>query len=67
MKVYSKAESGDGKRDAQLYGDRRNIFNKNTRSAMAVGQARGVSLLASAHLNIPVHEYTPLQVKQALV
>jgi len=43
------------------------FFNKNTRTAMAVGQARGVILLAAAHQGIPVAEYTPLQVKQALV
>ena len=43
------------------------FFNKNTRTAMAVGQARGVILLAAAHEGIPVAEYTPLQVKQALV
>ncbi|HHX94619.1 MAG TPA: crossover junction endodeoxyribonuclease RuvC [Clostridia bacterium] len=43
------------------------FFNKNTRTAMAVGQARGVILLAAAHAGIPVAEYTPLQVKQSLV
>lgn len=43
------------------------FFNKNTRTAMTVGQARGVILLAAAHEGIPVAEYTPLQVKQALV
>jgi len=43
------------------------FFNKNTRTAMAVGQARGVILLAAAHKGIPVAEYTPLQVKQGLV
>lgn len=43
------------------------FFNKNTRTAMAVGQARGVILLAAAHRGIPVAEYTPLQVKQGLV
>lgn len=33
---------------------------------MAVGHARGVVLLAAAHRDIPVYEYTPLQVKQAV-
>lgn len=42
------------------------FFNTNTRSAMAVGQARGVVLLAAAKAGIPVHEYTPLEVKLAL-
>ncbi len=42
------------------------FFNKNTRSALAVGQARGVVLLAAAQAGIPVHEYTPLEVKLAV-
>lgn len=43
------------------------FFNKNTRTAMAVGQARGVVLLAAANRGLEVNEYTPLQVKQAVV
>lgn len=42
------------------------FFNKNVRTAIAVGQARGVILLASAQAGISVAEYTPLQVKQAV-
>ncbi|MGB9661148.1 MAG: crossover junction endodeoxyribonuclease RuvC [Moorellaceae bacterium] len=42
------------------------FFNKNTRTALAVGQARGVVLLAAAHAGLAVVEYTPLQVKQAV-
>jgi crossover junction endodeoxyribonuclease RuvC len=43
------------------------FFNKNVRTALSVGQARGVVILAAAHFGIPVAEYTPLQVKQAVV
>ena len=43
------------------------FFNKNVRTAMAVGQARGVVVLAAAQLNVPLLEFTPLQVKQAVV
>ncbi|WP_366922602.1 crossover junction endodeoxyribonuclease RuvC [Metallumcola ferriviriculae] len=42
------------------------FFNKNTRTALAVGQARGVLVLAAADRGIPVFEYTPLQVKQSV-
>jgi len=42
------------------------FFSKNVRTAMTVSQARGVILLAAALANRPVHEYTPLQVKQAI-
>jgi crossover junction endodeoxyribonuclease RuvC len=34
---------------------------------MAVGQARGVVILAAARADLAVYEYTPLQVKQAVV
>lgn len=42
------------------------FFSKNVRTAMSVGQARGVILLAGALADRPVHGYTPLQVKQAI-
>jgi crossover junction endodeoxyribonuclease RuvC len=42
------------------------FFSKNVRTAMSVSQARGVVLLAAALADRPVHEYTPLQVKQAI-
>jgi len=43
------------------------FFGRNVRTAIAVGQARGVALLAAAHAGVAVYEYTPLQVKQAVV
>lgn len=43
------------------------FFNKNVSTALKVGEARGVVLLAIAKANIPIYEYTPLQVKQSLV
>lgn len=43
------------------------FFNRNSGSAMAVGQARGVVLLAAGQAGLPVHEVTPLEVKQAVV
>jgi len=42
------------------------FFSKNVRTALSVGQARGVTLLAAANAGLPIHEYTPLQVKQAI-
>ncbi len=41
-------------------------FNRNVGSAIAVGQARGVGLLAAAQCGLPVREYTPPEVKQAV-
>lgn len=42
------------------------FFNKNVRTALAVGHARGVILLAAANSGYEVAEYTPLQVKLAV-
>ena len=43
------------------------FFNKNITTGITVGQARGVLLLSCAQKGLAVHEYTPLEVKQALV
>ena len=42
------------------------FFCKNVKTALVVGQARGVVLMTIAQNNLPIFEYTPLQVKQAL-
>ena len=42
------------------------FFQRNVRTALAVGQARGIVLLALAESGIPVAEYTPLEVKLAV-
>lgn len=42
------------------------FFNKNSRTALAVGEGRGVAILTAANINLPVCEYTPLQIKQAV-
>lgn len=39
------------------------FFGANTRTAISVGQARGVIMLSAAEHNIPIHEYTGPQVK----
>lgn len=43
------------------------FFNKNVTNAFSVGQARGVFMLAAAQRGLPIAEYTPMQVKQAVV
>ncbi|QWU15071.1 Holliday junction endonuclease RuvC [Paenibacillus sophorae] len=43
------------------------FFNRNVTTAMSVSQARGVLVLASVQRGLPVAEYTPMQVKQAIV
>lgn len=43
------------------------FFNNNVKTAINVAQARGVVLVVGCQNNIPTFEYTPLQVKQAVV
>jgi crossover junction endodeoxyribonuclease RuvC len=42
------------------------FFGANSKTAIAVGQARGIVLLTAAEMKITVAEYTPLEVKMAL-
>ena len=43
------------------------FFQHNQTTAIDVAQARGVILLAADQLHVPIYEYTPLQVKSAIV
>lgn len=43
------------------------FVTRNQRTAMRVGQASGIALLVAAEAGLPVTEYGPLQVKQAVV
>lgn len=42
------------------------FINKNIKTAIKVGQARGVEILACIKKGLDVYEYTPLQIKNAL-
>jgi crossover junction endodeoxyribonuclease RuvC len=42
------------------------FFGRNATSAVAVGQARGVAILAAAERGLPVTEYTPAEIKQSV-
>lgn len=43
------------------------FFQRNVTNAISVGQGRGIALLVMAEAEIEVTEYTPLEVKQAVV
>ncbi|MCW5589944.1 MAG: crossover junction endodeoxyribonuclease RuvC [Legionellales bacterium] len=43
------------------------FFHRNPRSALKLGQARGVALLALARAGLTIHEYPARQIKQAVV
>jgi len=42
------------------------FFSKNARTALSVGHARGVTLLALTEAGLPVQEYKPAEIKQAV-
>ncbi len=43
------------------------FYSKNARSALIMGQARGAAILAAAKSSIPIGEYSPKEVKSAVV
>ncbi len=43
------------------------FFFKNAKTVMPVAQAKGVILLAAANYDVPVQEFTPLQIKMTMV
>lgn len=42
------------------------FFSKNAKTALAVGHGRGAAMLALANANLPIAEYKPLEIKQAI-
>jgi crossover junction endodeoxyribonuclease RuvC len=79
--IRTDANDGDAARLQQLHvalasllveyrpdrvGIERLFFQRNVQTAMAVGQARGVALLAAADSGVPIDEPTPNEVKQAV-
>lgn len=79
--IRTPPELGDAERLQQLHAALRSIvaehrpgrigierlfFQRNVQTAMAVGQARGVALLAAAEAQVPIDEPTPNEVKQTV-
>ena len=42
------------------------FFNQNVKTAITVGHARGIQILCAQRNFLPIYEYTPLQIKQAI-
>ena len=51
----------------QKFGIEKLYFARNVTTGIGVAQARGVTLLAASQQDLPIYEYTPLQVKQSVV
>ncbi len=67
LTLYQGLESIIGQYQPEEMAVEELFFNKNVRTALTVGQARGVVLLAGQMKGLTIAEYTPLQVKQAVV
>ena len=55
-----------GEHRPERVGIERLFFQRNVQTAMAVGQARGIALLAAAEAKLPIDEPTPNEVKQTI-
>jgi crossover junction endodeoxyribonuclease RuvC len=64
--LYQRVHALIREHDPDAIAVERVLFNKNTRTAMSVGQAAGVALLAAAQTGCEVAEYTPTEVKLAV-
>lgn len=66
MTLYDSLDELIKKYHPDVMGVEQLFFNRNVTTAIPVGQARGVVLLAAAKNGLPLVERTPLQVKQAV-
>lgn len=64
--IYDELKSVFTKYKPQALAVEELFFNTNAKSALIVGQARGIVLLLAAQNKVPIYVYTPLQVKVAL-
>lgn len=66
MKLYDGLDDLIKKYQPEVMGVEQLFFNRNVTTAIPVGQARGIVLLAAAKNGLTVVEHTPLQIKQAV-
>lgn len=66
QQIYTALTSVIIKNDPDEMAIEKLYFQNNQKTAIAVAEARGVILLAAQNNNIPITEYTPLQVKMAV-
>ncbi len=64
--IYSEIKKIIDKHNPEILSVEKLFFNKNVTTALSVGQARGVVVLAAVNKGLIIEEYTPLQVKIAV-
>lgn len=67
VSLHNELESIIKKYQPEIIGVEELFFAKNVKTAITVAHARGVILLTAKEQNCTVREFTPLQVKQALI
>jgi crossover junction endodeoxyribonuclease RuvC len=66
LDIYNEISALFEKYNPQTIAVEKLFFKKNVTSAMSVSEARGVILLVAQQKQIPLFEYTPAQIKQAI-
>jgi crossover junction endodeoxyribonuclease RuvC len=66
VEIYCEVNSLFEKYHPEVIAVERLFFNTNVTTAMSVSEARGVIFLAAQQKDVPIFEYTPSQVKQAI-
>lgn len=66
-KIYEEISALIGHYKPDLMSIEKLFFNRNVTTAIPVGQARGVVLLAAANQGLPILEFTPMQIKSSVV
>ena len=67
LQIYGNVRLLLNDHDPEVMAVEKLFFARNVTTAIAVGQARGVILLAAAEKGIPVREYSPSEVKHSIV
>lgn len=67
LKINEVLEEKIGEYKPDAFAIEELFFNKNVKTALLVGHGRGVAILSASKSSIDVFEYTPLQIKQAVV
>ena len=67
LRIYRSLNDILAKESVEAFAVEEVFHAANVQSALKLGHARGVALLAAAQYGIPVFEYSPLEVKSAIV
>lgn len=67
QKIYDELDLLIDKYHPQEFALETSFYGKNAQSALKIGYARGVSLLAASHNKLEIKEYSPREIKKAVV